>query len=293
MRIAIYGRKIEFPHLRTFNKLIEQLKTLEIDFVLYTELSHFLNRKMGMKEPFKEFTTIEGLEGKVDLVMSLGGDGTFLDAAHLIKESNIPIIGINMGRLGFLALISIEELRASLQQLKSGEYVIERRSTISLEMEGINPFGPNNFALNEITFLKKDSSSMLKVTTELNGTFLTTYWSDGLIVSTPTGSTAYSMSCGGPIVAPGSENFLITPIAPHNLSMRPMVIPDKSILTLEVTARTPNFLVALDSDNRTFPNKSKFTVKLSKYRVNMVNLHGNDFFKTLTKKLHWGIDQRN
>lgn len=228
----------------------------------------------------------------VQLIISIGGDGTFLNAAKFAVGASAPIIGLNTGRLGFLARISRAELKEVLRGLLIGNYNIEKRALIELDS---NPqlFGNQNFALNEFTVHKNDSSSMITVKTKLNGEFLNSYWADGLIISTPTGSTAYSMSCGGPIVMPGSNNFIITPVAPHNLNVRPLVIPDSSEIELTVEGRGKNCIVSLDSYIQTHDLQTVFKLRRHKKHLKFIDLPGHSHLKTLRNKLNWGLDQRN
>lgn len=228
----------------------------------------------------------------VQLIISIGGDGTFLNAAKFAVSASVPIIGLNTGRLGFLARISKNELESVLQNLLSGNYRLEKRALIELNSEP-QLFGNQNFALNEFTVHKNDSSSMITVKTKLNGEFLNSYWADGLIISTPTGSTAYSMSCGGPIVMPGSNNFIITPVAPHNLNVRPLVIPDDSEIELTVEGRGKNCIVSLDSQLKTHDLQTVFKLRRHKKNLKFINLPGHSHLKTLRNKLNWGLDQRN
>jgi NAD+ kinase len=224
--------------------------------------------------------------------LSIGGDGTFLDTALLVKDLNIPILGINTGRLGFLSNTPTSEITSALNDLLNGNYSTEERSMLCLESDK-NHFGEDNFALNEISILKSDSSSMITIHTELNGTHLNSYWTDGLIISTATGSTAYSLSCGGPIMMPGSGNFVITPIAPHNLNVRPIVIDDGAILKVRVESRSEKNLVAMDSRSEDLLNGEVLTIQKAEFKIAIVQLKNQSFVNSLRNKLNWGLDQRN
>ena len=225
-------------------------------------------------------------------MISLGGDGTLLDTVTLVQDKGIPVLGINYGRLGFLANIGKEEIRSAIKALVEGTYVTENRTLIHLDAD-IPIFNGVPYALNEFTLQKKDSSSMIKIHTYLNGEFLNTYWADGLIVATPTGSTGYSLSCNGPIVFPESGSLVITPVAPHNLNIRPIVIPDNNIISFEVEGRTDSFICTLDSRRVVVPKEAQLAVKKETFGINLIRLNENNFLQTLRNKLSWGLDKRN
>jgi NAD+ kinase len=226
------------------------------------------------------------------MLISLGGDGTMLDTVSFIGDSNIPLIGINLGRLGFLAAISENEAADAIESLVRGSYTIEKRSLLHLE-SSMPIFEDAPFALNEFTLHRKDSSSMIKIHTYLNGEFLNTYWADGLIVATPTGSTGYSLSCGGPVVFPQTSSFVITPVAPHNLSTRPIVVPDDNVISFELEGRTDHFLCTLDSRTETIPTSIQLAVKKENFSISLIRPDEHNFLKTIRQKLYWGIDRRN
>ncbi len=232
------------------------------------------------------------LDSSIDFLISLGGDGTLLDTVTLVKNKNIPILGINFGRLGFLASMGHEEFRSAIQALLDRTYVIVQRSLIHLdankELFNNMPYGLNEFAIH-----KTDTSPMIKIHTYLNGEFLNTYWADGVIVATPTGSTGYSLSCGGPIVFPESASFVITPVAPHNLNVRSIVVPDNNIISFEVEGRTDNFICALDSRKEIVDKKIQLAVRREAFTISLVRLNENNFLQTLRSKLSWGLDTRN
>jgi NAD+ kinase len=230
--------------------------------------------------------------GEADIVLSLGGDGTLLDAITYIGDHEIPILGINMGRLGFLATTTQENAENAIDSLYNKAYKIDERTLIKVVSDE-DLFNGINFGLNEFTILKRDTSSMIVVHTYIDGEYLNSYWADGLIVSTPTGSTGYSLSCGGPLVLPQSNNFIIAPVSPHNLNVRPMVVSDKSIISFQIEGRSKNFLVSLDSRSKSVAADIKIAVKKEDFKVKLINLKGYNYLQTLRNKLNWGLDMRN
>ena len=225
-------------------------------------------------------------------MFSIGGDGTILDTVTQIQDSGIPVLGINIGRLGFLSSIAAEEIAGAIESLMKGHFSLDKRRLLRLE-SNVQIFGEANYALNELTIHKKDSSSMIIINTYLNGEYLNSYWADGLIIATPTGSTGYSLSCGGPIVAPYSGNFVITPIAPHNLNVRPIVVSDENVISLEVQGRSQYFLASLDSRSVTIDSAISLAVRRAEFTINLVRMGNDNFLDTLRKKLNWGLDTRN
>jgi NAD+ kinase len=228
----------------------------------------------------------------VHFLLSIGGDGTLLDTITAVGSSKLPIVGFNTGRLGFLAYNSKEQVEDMLDNLQEGNYKLQRRSLLQANTKG-NLFGDLNYALNELTIHKKDSSSMMTINTFIDGECLNSYWSDGLIIATPTGSTAYSLSCGGPIVMPGSKNFIVNPISPHNLTARPVVVPDDVEIRLKIEGREPEFLATLDSRTVTISNSTEIIVEKAPFYINLVVFEDQSFLNTLRKKMHWGRDVRN
>lgn len=228
----------------------------------------------------------------LDVVFSLGGDGTLLEAVTYVRCTETPLLGINTGRLGFLANTSREDIGTAVENFFSGDYSFDRRTLLSLNKPG-ELFGGLNFALNDFTILKKDTSSMIVVHTYLNGEFLNSYWADGIIVSTPTGSTGYSLSCGGPLIIPQTNNFIITPVCPHNLTVRPMVVPDESEVSFKIEGRSDNYLVSLDSRFHPVDEDSDLVIKKADFQVKLIKLPSNSYLKTLRQKLNWGLDVRN
>lgn len=292
MRIGIFGKNINetyYPYLLQILKHLNQnkahvsmywpfFKTLNKDFVQQVHIDHFIEEQ-------EEFLNL-------DLLFSIGGDGTFLEAIKFIRDSNIPIVGFNSGRLGFLADISKNQIPNALDQIFNHQYRIEERSLLEL-ISPQNQFGSFNYALNEVTFHKSDTSSMITIHTYINGHKLNSYWADGLIISSPTGSTAYSMSAGGPIVSPDSKNFIITPIAPHHLTVRPIVVPDNYELNFEIEGRGEHFLTSLDSRSKATAFSAKMKIQKANFNIRIIKLHDHDFYSTLREKLMWGRDNRN
>lgn len=240
------------------------------------------------------FETFQTLDDSYDLLISIGGDGTILRAITYVSSLSIPIIGINTGRLGFLATIQNNQIESAIDHIFAGNYKISERSLLCVETHPENKdLTQLNFALNEVAVSRKNTTSMITVKTHLDGEYLTSYWADGLIVSTPTGSTGYSLSCGGPVMSPSAKSFVITPIAPHNLSARPLVIPDHTEIQLKVDGREDFYLISLDSRIATLHNSTIVTVKKADFKIKMIELHSESFIDTLRKKLLWGEDKRN
>lgn len=292
MRIAIYGREFSDDFIPYFQLLIDELDKFEIDYFVYSKFhKNVVNKGITFGQEVKEYTRKSYPKLKLDFLFSIGGDGTILDTLTSIKKG-IPVVGVNSGRLGFLSNTAKTEIKKVIQQLLKGDYRIEERTMLNLDTKA-KLFGKYNFALNELTVHKKDSSSMITIHVFVNGIFLNSYWADGLIVATPTGSTAYSLSCGGPIVMPNSENFVITPIAPHNLNIRPIIVSDDSVIEIKVEGREEKFLATLDSRNEEISTKNTLLVSKSKLNINLVQFPNQNFFKTIRNKLYWGLDKRN
>lgn len=292
MKVAVYGKQYQQEVAPFVLELFQELEKAQMEILVYEPFYDFLSKQSNLNLFLNTFTTSEELKNKIELFVSIGGDGTILDATTLIRDSGIPIIGVNTGRLGFLADIAKHQIPKTIKQLVNKRYSIDQRTLLKLETQ--KPiFGELNFALNEVTISRKDTTSMITITTYLNDKFLNSYWADGLIISTPTGSTGYSLSCGGPIVMPGSNNFIITPIAPHNLNVRPLVISDEYELKVKVEGRANQFLIALDSRIETIDSSVELTIKKECYKINMIETDTQDFASTLRNKLLWGLDKRN
>lgn len=293
MKIAIYGRQFNntvLPHVQQiFNILAEQ----NIETLVHDKYNHFISGKIFFPKKFQIYRNYQDLmSSDVDVMISLGGDGTLLDTVTLIRDSNIPVIGINFGRLGFLASINKDDISSAIDSLINKEYTLDKRVQLCIESE-LNLFGNENFALNDVTIHKRDTSAMMIVHAYLNGDFLNSYWADGLIVATPTGSTAYSLSCGGPIMFPGSGNMVVTPISPHNLNVRPIVLSDTNVLSFEIEGRSSKYLLTCDSRTEVIDTSIKVRVKKADFGINLIRLNNENYLSTLRNKLLWGIDTRN
>ena len=289
MKIAIYSQFQKNKSLDSFVKLLEVLN--KKDFNVFVEADFY--KRINLNS-FLELETFTVLDNSYDLLISVGGDGTILRAVTFLKDLDIALIGVNTGRLGFLATIQADEIQDAIEAIQNKDYNISERSLLEItSKDEPDAFGDLNFALNEIAVSRKDTTSMITVDTQLNGEYLTSYWSDGLIISTPTGSTGYSLSCGGPIITPNTSSLILTPIAPHNLNSRPLVIQDDMEITLKVSGREKNYLVSLDSRIATLKNNSTITIKKAGFTIKMIELNHESFLKTLRNKLLWGEDKRN
>jgi NAD+ kinase len=292
MKIAIYSRGLEENQHKEVNLLLHELQKHDVEPVFFQDFFNSFYSSVNLKTKYSTFNSSDDLDDTIDCIISLGGDGTLLDTVTLVRDKGTPVLGINYGRLGFLANLGKNELQVAVDALVNHTYVIDKRTMLHLDAN-IPLFGDVPYALNEFTLLKKDSSSMIKIHTYLNGEFLNTYWADGLIVSTPTGSTGYSLSCNGPVVFPESGSFVITPVAPHNLNIRPIVVPDTNIISFEVEGRTDGFLCTLDSRREFVTKEIQLAVRKEEFGINLIRLNENNFLQTLRKKLSWGLDVRN
>lgn len=294
MKIGIYG---QFYHENSeiyIQMLLDALQKKSANVLIEENFLAIINQNQDITKNFSGCSSFTKLDSSFDLFFSIGGDGTILKAVTFVADLDIPIVGINTGRLGFLATIQKEEMTESLNQILEGNYSISERTLLTVETfpksEEIQPL---NFALNEVAVNRRNTTSMIKVETLVNDKYLTSYWSDGLIVSTPTGSTGYSLSCGGPVIDPEAKNIVLTPIAPHNLNARPLVIPDSSTISLKVSGREKTFLVSMDSRIATLENETEIIIKKAPFTIKLLQLHDDSFIKTLRKKLLWGEDKRN
>lgn len=292
MLVAIYGRKLKQEVKEGVELLFKLFKEKDIDVIIYEPFCKHLKTSLGIKTDAKTFRKKEDVSQNIEFVFSLGGDGTILDTVSWVGENEIPIVGINMGRLGFLASISLEKIPELVDAIQNGTYVIDKRSMLTVEANA-PLFKDSPFALNEFTIQRSDTSSMITVHTYLNGQHLNSYWADGLIVSTATGSTGYSLSCGGPIIYPNNDNFIITPVAPHNLNVRPLVVSDDVVLSFQIEGRTKKFLTTLDSRVETIDNTFEIAVKKAPFQAHMVRLNDMNFLNAIKEKLNWGEDLRN
>ncbi len=292
MKVAIYSRGLDIEQENPLLILLEELSRHDTEILLFNTLFEQFNIPQELCNKIQQFSGYEDLDESVDCVISLGGDGTMLDTITLIREKNIPVLGINFGRLGFLASISREELSTAVDALVNHTYLIDKRTLVHLD-SNVPLFTDAPFALNEFTIHKKDTSPMIKIHTYMNGEFLNTYWADGLIVSTPTGSTGYNLSCNGPILFPDSSSLVITPICPHNLNVRSIVIPDNNIISFEVEGRAEEFIVAMDARRELVPKSVQLAVRKESFNISLIRLNENTFLSTLRTKLTWGLDKRN
>jgi NAD+ kinase len=294
MKIAIYGQFYQNSTEPIIRDIFQFFTQKKIELVVERDFLELLNEKHILEESFATFQNHTDLDASFDMLLSIGGDGTILRAITLVRDSGIPVLGINAGRLGFLASVQKENITDFLQLVIDKKYRISKRSLLSLTCNPTNAAIDNlNFAMNEITVSRKDTTSMITIETHLNEEFLNSYWADGLIIATPTGSTGYSMSCGGPILTPEVTSLVITPIAPHNLNARPLVIPDNTQIKLKVSGREDNYLVSLDSRIASVPNAAELTIEKTNFQINMVEIPNETFLKTLRNKLMWGEDKRN
>lgn len=292
MNIAIYGRSFNDAFISHIQFMFDELDKRKTQFYIFEAFNSFLRPRVSFSSETKLFTKHTEIKNKVDLIISIGGDGSILDTISLVRDSGIPILGINTGRLGFLSNISLEEISTAIAALYEKNYRIEKRNLLKVDSTNAD-FGKFNFALNELTLHRKDSIAMITIHTYIDDLYLNSYWADGLIVATPTGSTAYSLSCGGPIVMPGSDNFVITPIAPHNLNVRPVIVSDSSVIKLKVEGRTNQFLATLDSRSHNVESNTELTVRKADFKIKLIQLEEQNFFSTIRNKLNWGIDNRN
>lgn len=294
MKIAIFGQLYHNTSGETITTLFDVLQKKDAAIFVEDDFFESIKNQGFYKEDYSNFKTYTSLDNSYDLLVSVGGDGTILRAITFVKDNNIPIVGINTGRLGFLSTIQTNEIEDAFKSIFNKEYKISKRSLLTIQTSPENKdLTELDFALNEIAVSRKNTTSMITVETQLDGEYLTSYWADGLIISTPTGSTGYSLSCGGPVITPGANSLVLTPIAPHNLNARPLVIPDKTEITLKVSGREDNYLVSLDSRIATLSNNTIITIKKADFKIKMIELKNESFLKTLRKKLLWGEDRRN
>lgn len=291
MRVAIHGLSVKAEFLPTLFGLFEKLQQLGVSICLTPTLEKQLRQLSSSPHSYRLLHQPTDYTG-LDFFLSIGGDGTLLDSVCLVGEKEIPIIGLNTGRLGFLATVSTDKIEDAVTQLVAGNYQIESRTLLSLTGSK-KLFQGENFALNEFTIHKRDTSSMITVHTYIDGMYLNSYWADGLIVATPTGSTGYSLSCGGPLITPGAKNFVITPVSPHNLNVRPIIVSDESEISFEIEGRSDKFMISLDSRSTSISSEVKLQVKKESFSAKLVKLPTYHYFDTLRQKLNWGLDMRN
>jgi NAD+ kinase len=292
MKAAIYSRVMEEEQKEDVQLFFDELYRQKIEPVIFQQYYDQIKDVIRLPADVRTFSLSEHLNEDIELIISLGGDGTLLDTVTLVRDKPVSIMGINFGRLGFLASIGRQEVAMAVKAIANRTYVVDKRTMIHVEAD-LPLFGNVPYALNEFSIHKRDTASMIKIHTYLNGEFLNTYWADGLIVATPTGSTGYSLSCGGPIVFPESGSFVITPVAPHNLNVRPIIIPDDNIISFEVESRSENIICALDSRREIVGKNVSLAVRKEEFPISLLRLSENNFLQTLHNKLTWGLDKRN
>lgn len=292
MKVAIYSRVFESTQQKDIQLFFDELDKEQIIPVVFEPYLQMVNAHVSLPASIQTFSSTEDLNEEIDFLISLGGDGTLLDTVTLIRNKRIPVVGINFGRLGFLAGIGRDEMVTAVKALARRSYIIDRRTLIHLD-SNVPLFNDIPYALNEFAIHKRDTAPMVKIHTYLNGELLNTYWADGLILATPTGSTGYSLSLGGPVVFPESSSLVLTPIAPHNLNVRPIIIPDSTIVSFEVESRSDDIICALDSRREIVNKNVLLAVRRENFMMNLVRLNENNFLQTLRNKLSWGLDRRN
>ncbi len=291
MKAAIFGKNVKKESVKYITELLSVFDDNDVEYLMFEPLLKSLKQNKN-SSIIKTFLKHEELTSDIDFVFCLGGDGTILDAITYVRDKNIPIVGINIGRLGFLSDISKENIKEAVNDVLNKRFTIEER--VLLELDTVdNNFSDFNYALNELTVVKKDTASMITIHVYLDDIFVNSYWADGLIISTPSGSTAYSLSVGGPIVVPNSENFIITPIAPHTLTVRPIVIKDDKKITIKIEGRSKNYLLTLDSRSEKISSSSVIKITKSTNTIKFVKFSEIDYFSTIRNKLMWGVDKRN
>ena len=293
MKIAVYGPVFNERSKSTIQTLVSYLKNRAADVVFENNFHASIVSDSDIDLNAYGLNTFEVLDASFDLLISIGGDGTILRAITFVKDLEIPIVGINTGRLGFLATIPMNTIQKAMDEIFEGNYRISKRSLLTIEVDAKNTSSDLDFALNEIAVSRKNTTSMISVETWLDNEYLTSYWADGLIISTPTGSTGYSLSCGGPVITPESDSLVLTPIAPHNLNARPLVISSDKVIKLKVSGREDQHLVSLDSRINTLENNTTITIQKATFYIHMIELNEDGFLETLRKKLLWGADPRN
>jgi NAD+ kinase len=291
MNIAIYGRQFNLDALPYVQEVFDNMAHHGVEIYVHQQLNEHITDKIKTVN-YHILKDVDNIKGLIDIFITLGGDGTMLDMVNVIRDTGIPVIGINFGRLGFLATINKSDIAAAIYAVVNGQYTLDSRELMCIEADN-NVFGNNNFAMNDITIHKRDDAAMITTRVYLDGEFLNSYWGDGLIISTPTGSTAYSLSCGGPIIFPTSNSFAITPVAPHNLNVRPIILPDTSVLSFDVECRGYNYLITCDSRTELAEKNMKFFVRKAGFNLNLIRLNNESYLSTLRNKLMWGLDARN
>ena len=292
MKIAIYGRQFNDPVVIPYiQQVFDSLASHGAEIYVHQQLHTYLHQHIKQVQ-YNVLGADDKIKGFIDLFLTLGGDGTLLDMVSVIRDTGIPIIGINFGRLGYLASINKNDIAAAIHAVVNKQFTLDSRELLSINSE-LEVFGNNNFALNDITIHKRDDSAMITTHVFLNEEYLNSYWGDGIIISTATGSTAYSLSCGGPIIFPESNSVVLTPVAPHNLNVRPIILPDTSVLAFDVECRSANYLVSCDSRTAVINKTMRFKVSKAGFKLNLIRLNNESYLSTLRNKLLWGLDARN
>ena len=292
MKVAVFGRPFSKEFIKSISDLFRKLEEHHADIIIYKPFLTFLSEEAGIKPVFRNtFETHDDITGKEDFMLSIGGDGTFLESVTIVQNHGIPIAGINAGRLGFLSNIPVTSIESSLDAIFQKQYTLEQRSLISLGLS-VGELSGFSCALNDVS-LQKKYSSMITIHAYLNEVLLNSYWADGLIISTPTGSTAYSMSVGGPIVTPDSNNFIISPLAPHNLAVRPVIVPDNNTIRLKVDSRDSCYILSLDSRTEIFDTNIEILIRRADFTIKTIRTKEYTFYDTMRNKLMWGVDRRN
>jgi len=292
MKIAVYGRQFnDGEALPYIQQVFDNLAQHNVDIYVHRQLYNYLSGKISTVK-YNVLENTDQIKGFIDVFLTLGGDGTLLDMVTMIRDTGIPVIGINFGRLGFLASVNKSDIAAAIYAVVNKEFTLDSRELICIDSEQ-KIFDDDNFALNDITIHKRDDSAMIITHAFLNDELLNSYWGDGIIISTSTGSTAYSLSCGGPIIFPQSNSIVVTPVSPHNLNVRPIVLPDSSLLSFEVECRSANYLVSCDSRTAVIDKTMRFYVRKAGFQLNLIRLNNESYLSTLRKKLLWGLDARN
>ncbi|HSU27136.1 MAG TPA: NAD kinase [Chitinophagaceae bacterium] len=292
MKAAIYSRVLDDDQQLDVQSFFDELAEQKIEPIIFQQFHEQIKEKIRLPAGTRTFCLSDDLTPEIEFIISLGGDGTLLDTITMVRDRNIAIMGINFGRLGFLAGIGRAELKDAVKAIARRTYVVDKRTLIHLDAN-LPMFGNVPYGLNDFSIHKRDVASMIKIHTYLNGEFLNTYWADGLIVATPAGSTGYSVSCNGPVVFPESGSFVITPVAPHNLNVRPIIVPDDNIISFEIESRAEQIICALDSRREIVSKKVQLAVRKESFEVSLVRLSENNFLQTLRNKLTWGLDKRN
>ncbi len=292
MKVALFGKDYKGDQRKYLQQIIDKLVLNNVDLSLFQPFYDKLKNSLNLPKGITFFNSHTDLKEDTDMLFSIGGDGTILDTVPYVRDSGIPILGFNLGRLGFLSSVPKNEIEQALENVFKGDYFLNKRALLQLDQPQ-NIFGDLNFALNDLTIYRNNTTSLIVVHVYVDDKFLNSYWGDGLIVSTPTGSTAYSLSVGGPIISPGSQNFVIAPIASHNLTVRPIVIQDSSVIKIKIEGREDKYLMTMDSRHSTISKEDELLIRRCDFEVNLVELKNKDFFSTIRDKLLWGVDTRN